>query len=123
MVGPQIVTTSHPMQTEKVHSALQRRLETKLNRVMDQVGERAKDELKDDYMPMFVQSIVDDSVDSMMPDIKLNVFAWGQAFKSHKKSYLVWLPIRNAAKLYQPNGTHCLHHQAALQNSQNHQLL
>ncbi|KAH9256839.1 hypothetical protein BASA81_004952 [Batrachochytrium salamandrivorans] len=50
--------------------SLQARLEEWLDKQLDFLGDKTKDTIKDPYMPLFVQRVCDDLVDSLLPDSK-----------------------------------------------------
>lgn len=49
---------------------MQARLEEWLDKQLDFLGDKTKETIKDPYMPLFVQRVCDDLVDSLLPDSK-----------------------------------------------------
>eukprot|EP00948_MAST-09A_sp_MAST-9A-sp1_P003703 g3703.t1 len=57
-----------------LQESLQLTVENRLEQAVDLLAEKVKEKIKDDDMPAFIQDIVDETVETMLPDIKITLF-------------------------------------------------
>ena len=96
-------------QTVALQDGLQASFEKRIEQTLDIVAVKVKVSIKDDYMPVALQGIIDDAVDSLMPDIKIAVFERTDAYLATQSPLKRVMPPRRRRRRLRTASTSAAH--------------